>query len=304
MNKVNVDTTVQEKAIAFPTDARLYHKMREGLVRAAESRGIRLRQNYKRVSKKALAKQGRYGQARQLNRARKMSKKLKTYLGCVYRDIGRKVAEPDAQLRELLALAERLLNQKKEDKNKIYSIHAREVECISKGKAHKRYEFGCKVGMVTSSRDNWILGIQALHGNPYDGHTLKSSLSQMEKLTDWQAREAYADLGYKGHDYGGGTQIHIVNYRKMKTLTRSVKRWFRRRAAIEPIFGHVKYDNRMDRNHLKGREGDQINAILSGCGFNMRKLLTVFLCLKIFWQKIAKNTKNSVIFQPELVTLY
>lgn len=304
LNKVNVDTTVQEKAIAFPTDARLYHKMREALVRAAESRGIRLRQNYKRVSKKALAKQGRYGQARQLNRARKMSKKLKTYLGCVYRDIGRKVTEPDAQLGELLALAERLLNQQKEDKNKIYSIHAREVECISKGKAHKRYEFGCKVGMVTSSRDNWILGIQALHGNPYDGHTLKSSLSQMEKLTDWQAREAYADLGYKGHDYLGGTQIHIVNYRRMKKLTRSVKRWFKRRAAIEPIFGHVKYDNRMDRNHLKGREGDQINAILSGCGFNMRKLLAVFLCLKIFWQKIVKNPKNSVIFRSELVIVY
>jgi IS5 family transposase len=304
LNKVNVDTTVQEKAIAFPTDARLYHKMREALVGAAKSRGIRLRQNYKRVSKKVLAKQGRYGQARQLNRARKMTRKLKTYLGCVYRDIGRKVAEPDAQLRKLLALAERLLNQQKEDKNKIYSIHAREVECISKGKAHKRYEFGCKVGMVTSSRDNWILGIQALHGNPYDGHTLKSSLSQMEKLTDWQAREAYADLGYKGHDYRGGTQIHIVNYRRMKKLTRSVKRWFKRRAAIEPIFGHVKYDNRMDRNYLKGREGDQINAILSGCGFNMRKLLAVFLCLKIFWQKIVKNPKNPVIFRSELVIVY
>jgi IS5 family transposase len=304
LNKVNVDTTVQEKAIAFPTDARLYHKMREALVRATESRGIRLRQNYKRVSKKVLAKQGRYGQARQLNRARKMTRKLKTYLGCVYRDIRRKVPEPDTQLGELLSLAERLLNQKKEDKNKIYSIHAQEVECISKGKAHKRYEFGCKVGMVTSSRDNWILGIQALHGNPYDGHTLKESLTQMERLTDWQAREAYADLGYKGHNYHGETQVHIVNYRKMKKLTRSVKKWFRRRAAIEPIFGHVKYDNRMDRNHLKGREGDQINAILSGCGFNMRKLLAVFLCLKIFWQKIAKNQRNSIIFQTELVTLY
>ena len=304
LNKVNIDTTVQEKAIAFPTDARLYHKMRERLVREAERREIELRQNYKRLSKKVLAKQGRYGQARQLNRARKMTRKLKTYLGCVYRDIQRKVAEPDDQLREVLALAERLLNQKKNDKDKIYSIHAQEVECISKGKAHKRYEFGCKVGMVTSSRDNWILGIQAFHGNPYDGHTLKSSLSQMEQLTDWRAVEAYVDLGYRGHDYQGGTQIHAVNYRRMKKLTRSVRKWFKRRSAIEPIFGHVKYDNRMDRNQLKGYEGDQINAILSGCGFNMRKLLAVFLCLKYFWQKFKDNTTNSVIFQPELVKLY
>jgi len=301
LNKVNIDTTVQEKAIAFPTDARLYYKMREALVRAAEQRGIELRQNYKRVAKKVLAKQGRYGQARQLNRARRMTKKLKIYLGCVYRDIQRKVVEPDEKLTKLLTTAERLLNQKKDDKNKMYSIHAQEVECISKGKAHKRYEFGCKVGMVTSSKDNWILGIQALHGNPYDGHTLTDSLTQMERLTDWKAKEAYVDLGYRGHDYQGETQIHTVNYRHMKKLTRAVKKWFKRRSAIEPIFGHVKYDNRMDRNYLKGQEGDQINALLSGCGFNMRKLLAVFFCLKYFWQKFTQNVKNLVLFEPGFV---
>jgi IS5 family transposase len=301
LKKVNIDTTVQEKAIAFPTDARLYYKMREALVRAAEQRGIELRQNYKRVAKKVLARQGRYGQARQLNRARRMTKKLKIYLGCVYRDIQRKVVEPDEKLTKLLTTAERLLDQKKEDKNKLYSIHAQEVECISKGKAHKRYEFGCKVGMVTSSKDNWILGIQALHGNPYDGHTLTNSLTQMERLTDWKAKEAYVDLGYRGHDYQGETQIHTVNYRHMKKLTRAVKKWFKRRSAIEPIFGHVKYDNRMDRNYLKGQEGDQINALLSGCGFNMRKLLAVFLCLKYFWQKFTQNVRNFILFEPKFV---
>ncbi|NIT55894.1 MAG: IS5 family transposase [Aliifodinibius sp.] len=300
LNKVNVDTTVQEKAIAFPTDARLYHKMRETLVRAAGSWGIQLRQSYRRLSKKALARQARYGQARQLKRAGKMTRKLKTYLGCVYRDIKRKVEEPDEELNDLLLLAERLLNQKRNDSNKIYSIHAREVECISKGKAHKRYEFGCKVGMVTSSRDNWILGIRAYHGNPYDGHTLKETLSQMQRLTGWKAREAYADLGYRGHGYQGETRINIVNYRQMKKLTRAVKKWFKRRSAIEPIFGHVKYDNRMDRNHLRGQEGDQINAILSACGFNMRKLLAVFLCLKYFWQKFSQKLKNSTLFYPEM----
>lgn len=303
LKKVNIDTTVQEKAIAFPTDARLYNRMRETMVREAESRGIVLRQNYKRVSRKVLAKQGRYAQVRQFKRARKMTRKLKTYLGCVYRDIRRKVSEPDEKLGELLVLTERLLNQKKDDTGKIYSIHASEVECISKGKAHKRYEFGCKVGMVTTSLDNWIIGIQALHGNPYDGHTLKGSLSQMERLTGWKAGEAHVDLGYRGHDYEGNTLINIVNYRKMKELTRAVKRWFKRRSAIEPIFGHVKYDNRMDRNYLQGQEGDQINALLSGCGFNMRKLLAVFSCLKYFWQKCTHFIKNSLNIEYELAVI-
>lgn len=300
LNKVNVDTTVQEKAIAFPTDARLYYKMRETLVRASGSRGIQLRQSYRRLSRKALVRQGRYGQARQLRRAAKMTRKLKTYLGCVYRDIKRKVEEPDEELKDLLLLAERLLNQNRNDRNKIYSIHAREVECISKGKAHKRYEFGCKVGMVTSSRDNWILGIRAHHGNPYDGHTLKESLDQIERLTGWKAAEAYVDLGYRGHGYDGETQINIVSYRQMKKLTRSVKKWFKRRSAIEPIFGHVKHDNRMDRNYLKGQEGDHINAILSGCGFNLRKLLAVFLCLKYFWRKFNQNLRTLALFHPQI----
>jgi len=284
LNKVNVDTTVQEKAIAFPTDARLYYKMRVSLVRAAEERGVELRQSYKRSAKKVLAKQGHYSHARQMNRSAKMTKKLKTMLGCVYRDIKRKVNEPDEELLELLRLADRLLKQEKESKNKLYSIHEPDVECISKGKVHKRYEFGNKVGMVTTSKDNWIVGIQAFHGNPYDGHTLSPSLNQVERLTSWRAKEAYVDKGYRGHGYEGDTNVHVVNYRTMKRLTRSARHWIKRRAAIEPIFGHLKSDNRMSKNMLKGTEGDRINAILCGCGFNMRKLLTVFF-LPYFWTR-------------------
>ena len=282
VNKVNCDTTVQEKAIAFPTDARLYHKMRLALVRAAETRNMKLRQSYRRVGKQALAKQGRYSHARQMKRSKKMSKKLKTYLGCVTRDIKRKISEPDAQLKELLAMAERLLLQQRHDKNKLYSIHAPEVECISKGKAHKRYEFGCKVSMVTSAQSNWVLGISAIHGNPYDGHTLKDALAQVECLAPWQPKVVTVDQGYRGHNYQGTTEVQIVNYRTMKSKTRSVRKWLKRRAAIEPIFGHLKSDNRMSRNHLKGTEGDKINALLCACGFNFRKLLRAFL----FWLKI------------------
>lgn len=301
LNKVNVDTTVQEKAIAFPTDARLYYKMRELLLKACKARKIELRQSYARLARKALSRQSSYARARQYKRARKMTKKLKTYLGCVHRDIERKLIERDEELEDLLALSRRLQNQQKDSKHKLYSLHAPEAECISKGKAHKRYEFGCKVGLASSSKDNWIVGVQAFHDNPYDGHTLSSSLNQVESLTGWKIKEAYIDLGYRGHDYKGETQINIVNFRTMTKMTRSVKKWFKRRSAIEPIIGHMKYDNRMGKNYLLGKEGDKINAILSGCGFNMRKLLKVFLCPKIIWQKIQQFFNKRTIVSLRFV---
>ncbi len=294
LNKVNVDTTVQEKAVTFPTDARLYFKMRTLLVKAAQERGILLRQSYSKTAKKALSRQSGYARARQFKRARKMTRQLKTYLGRVQRDIERKAAHKDEELQQLLDLSVRLQGQFKESKNKIYSLHAQEVECISKGKAHKRYEFGCKVGLVTSSHDNWVLGIQAFHGNPYDGHTLKDSLMQVKKLTGWDAKDVYVDLGYRGHGITGDTKVHVVNFRTMAKKVRSVKRWFKRRSAIEPVIGHLKQDNGMQRNYLQGEEGDKINALLSGCGFNMRKLLKVFLWPKWTWQFIqTKRTEKA-----------
>ena len=303
LDKVNVDTTVQEKAIAFPTDARLYFKMRASLVRAAEARDIHLRQSYKRVAKKTLAKQGRYSHARQMKRSKKMTKKLKTMLGCVYRDILRKVEDPDSELRDLLTLADRLLKQQRHDKNKLYSVHEPEVECISKGKVHKRYEFGNKVGFVTTSFGNWIVGVKSFHGNPYDGHTLSDCLDQVNDLTGWQPKEAYGDLGYRGHGYKGETNVKIVNYRTIKKLTRTARKWFKRRAAIEPIIGHVKSDNRMSKNYLKGVDGDDMNAILSGCGFTMRKLIAVFFLPYLLWHLFCeiilfarKNSKFNVAF--------
>src|SRR5699024_5408872 len=162
VQRVNVDTTVQEKAIAFPTDARLYHKMRETLVRAAQQRNIPLRQSYRRVGQRALIWQGRYGRARQMKRSQRQTRRLKTYLGRVTRDIERKAPQPDTELQTLLHRANRLLTQQRQDKNKLYSVHAPEVECIAKGKAHKRYEYGCKASFSTTSRGNWIVGAQAL----------------------------------------------------------------------------------------------------------------------------------------------
>lgn len=283
--QLNVDTTVQEKAISFPTDSKLYYKMLEELVEQAQKRGITLRQTYRFVSKKALTKQAGYAHAKQMKRARKMTKKLKTYLGRVYRDLIRKASVKDEQLIEKLALAERLLNQTKDSKNKLYSIHAPEVECISKGKAHKRYEFGNKVSMVTTSKSSWIVAIRSHHGNPYDGHTLKAAIEKAEEMTNWKARNVTADLGYRGHDYDGQAQVNIANRMTMKHKSKSLIKWLKRRSAIEPIFGHLKSDNRLERNLLKGKEGDHINAVLAACGFNLRKLYAVFLLPILNWLK-------------------
>jgi IS5 family transposase len=149
------------------------------LFRTAEARGIELRQNYRRLAKKALSQQSGYSRAKQLRRAAKMTGKLKTYLGRVHCSIVRKAGEVDPELKQLLEQCMRSQRQSRDSKDKLYSIHAPETECISKGKAHKRYEFGCKVSLTTSSRDNWILGIQAHHGNPYDGHTLKERMNRL-----------------------------------------------------------------------------------------------------------------------------
>jgi len=158
---VNVDTTVQEKAVAFPTDARLYNHARIILVRAARKRGVTLRQSFVRVGKYAFFKQSRYRVARQLKRARKHTRKLRTYLGRVIRGIERKLPQPDAEMKVLLSRAKQIKQQKRSDSNKIYSMHAPEVECVAKGKVHKRYEFGCKVVFVTTSASNWIVGAAA-----------------------------------------------------------------------------------------------------------------------------------------------
>lgn len=295
LKKVNVDTTVQEKAVTFPTDAKLYHRMREHLVKAAKASGLKLRQTYTFKSKKALLKQSRYRHARQMKRAAKEVRNLKTWLGRVTRDIERKIGD-NALLRasfsESIDMSHRLLAQRWDDKNKLYSLHAPEVECISKGKAHKKYEFGCKVSVTTTAKDNFIIGMAAFHGNPYDGHTLKETIGQTEKLTGVRAEEVYVDRGYRGHNYEGDATVHIArgNHKKLKP---SLKKWLKRRSAIEPVIGHAKSESRLDRNYLKGEEGDKINAILSGCGFNIRKLLKAF-----FWL-IFKALKFDIKMLPE-----
>ena len=287
LKRINVDTTVQEKAIAFPTDSRLYQKMRLVLVRRAKHLKIVLKETFKKAGKQALIMHGRYSHAKQYKRAAKMEKRLKTLLGRMIRMIQKLAPHKDGKikddkLRELLQLAERLMAQEKTSKNKIYSIHEPEVKCISKGKVHKRYEFGCKVSVVTTNKSNWVVGIQALDGNPFDGHTLQTSVTQMERITGQSPEDVVIDQGYKGHDYSGPAQVHIVK-KLSKSITKSIRNMLKRRAAIEPVIGHLKSDHRMDRNYLRGVEGDRNNAILAGIGFNLRKLLRWVIFTLNFW---------------------
>ena len=271
LKRVNIDTTVQEKDIRFPTDARLYDRARELLVKASKQRTISLRQNYNRLSKKLILKQSRYAHAKQMKRAKRCTKKLRTYLGRVIRDIQRKCPDPDMELLSLLETSNRILTQRRKDKNKVYSVHEPHVECISKGKAHKRYEFGTKVSVAATSRGGWFVGARAVHGNPYDGHTLSKAIKQVSRLIR-EPDHVFVDRGYRGHDYEGGVEVHVDKVRRGRTA-KSLWRWMKRRAAVEPGIGHLKHEHRMDRNRLKGKLGDQINAILSAAGMNFSKLL-------------------------------
>lgn len=280
LKHVNVDTTVHEKAIAFPTDARLYHKMRVTLVREAHKRNIPLRQSFKKVGKKAFILQGRYASAKQMKRAARQTRKLKTYLGRLTRDIQRKAITMDDDLKTLIDRSTQLLKQQRHDKNKIYSVHEPDVRCIAKGKIHKRYEFGSKASFVTTSKDNWVVSAQSLD-NPYDGHTLESALDHATTLTGIRPEHAYCDMGYRGHGIKEKTKVHLVG-KIPKRATKALRKWMKRRAAVEPIIGHLKSDYRLNRNHLKGKAGDHANVVLAAAAYNMAKLLAWFYCVQCF----------------------
>ena len=279
--RVIVDTTVQPKALMFPTDAKLVNRARERLVRLAQELGVELRQSYRRVGKFALIKHQRYAHAKQFKRANRSLRKLKTYLGRVIRDIRRKTAGNEG-LRETfvrpLYLAERVLAQDRHQRGrKIYSLHAPEVECIGKGKAHKPYEFGVKVSVATPLRHSrggqFVAHVAALPGNPYDGHTLATVIPAMQAIIGNTLDRVIADAGYRGHNASPEYQFKVYTAGQKRRTTPQIKRDMRRRAAVEPVIGHLKEDHRMGRNYLAHSSGDAINAVLAAVGYNFRLLL-------------------------------
>ncbi len=283
LNRVIVDTTVQPKNVMFPTDARLLNRAREILVRLANGAGIRLRQSYRRVGKFALIKHQRYAHAKQFKRANRALRMLKTYLGRVIRDITRKLEGnvgllDEIALNRMLALARRVLDQKQHQRGpKVYSLHAPEVECIGKGKAHRPYEFGVKVSVATTLSQakggQFVTHVKALPGNPYDGHTLETVIPDIEALIGNTIERLLGDKGYRGHNAPPEYKFRVFTSGQKRRVTPKIKRELRRRSAVEPVIGHLKSEHRMGRNYLWHREGDAANAVLAAAGYNFRRLL-------------------------------
>ena len=296
MARVTVDTTVQEKAVAHPTDARLLLKALQSCVRLARQNGVKLRQSYARTGKWAARKAQNLLHRGHRDQGLRQLKWLRIRLGRVIRDIRRKI-DGDADLQDrfadLLARAERIKDQKPGDKNRLYSLHAPEVECIGKGKAHKRFEFGVKVSIATTNAKapggQFIVGAMACPGKPYDGHTLKGQLEQTARITRVSVKRAYVDRGYQGHNAPETIDVFIA--RQRHGLTPTIKRELSRRNAIEPVIGHIKNDGHLGRCYLKGPEGDKINAILAATGHNLRLLARwLLVCLITRW--IFANQKS------------
>lgn len=274
LKRVVVDTTVQEKNIAFPTDSQLYYKSRKQLVAVAHDLGIGLRQSYQKESRQLATQVGRYAHARQFKRMNRGVRKLRTHLGRVYRDLLRKLPEDldlSAEQRQAIHHAQRLLRQTRKSKNKLYSLHAPEAECISKGKAHKRYEFGVKASIATTLRECFVVGARSFPGSPYDGHTLSNQLEQVSVLCRREPEEVYVDRGYRGHGHSGNSQVFIAGQKRGIGVRQKTR--LKRRNTVEPVIGHLKSEGKLDRCYLKGELGDAMNVILCGAGHNIRKLL-------------------------------
>jgi IS5 family transposase len=288
LKRVTVDTTVQPKAISFPTDAKLLHAAIKGLNRLARKHGVRLRQSYLRVAKRAAMMAGRYAHAKQFNRHRRQLRILRTRLGRIIRDIRRKIAgqEPIAAVFEApLSRASQIRHQQQRQRGwKLYSFHAPEVECIGKGKASAPYEFGVKASIVTTNArapgGQFVLHAKSLPGNPYDGHTLGTVIAAAERLTGCKVERAYVDKGYRGHDAANPCRVFISGQKR--GVFGAIKRELRRRSAIEAVIGHMKADGHLGRCYLKGRDGDAANTILTAVGYNLRLVLAwlrELLCL-------------------------
>lgn len=274
-SEVVIDTTVQEKNITYPTDVKLHKKIIDKCVKIASSEDIKLRQSYKRISKQLVINQRGNRSPKGKANAKKSAKKLKTIAGRLTRELRRKLSKELLQKYEIeLKLFERVLAQQKGDKNKIYSLHEPKVYCMSKGKAHKRFEFGSKVSIVLTKNSGIAVGAYNFDENIYDGHTLPEVLAQTKRLTGKEPKVAIVDRGYRGVTKLGNTEIlnpkrpkkKATPYEKIKARKR-----FRRRAAIEPVIGHLKQDFRLSRNYLKGTQGDMANVLLAATAYNLAK---------------------------------
>lgn len=272
----SIDTTVQEKNITFPTDSKLHRKIIEKCRKIAEKENLPVRQSYRRTLKKLSLDQRFRNHPRNKWKARKADRKEKTIAGRLVRELERNLL-PNSRYQSKIDLFKRILNQKKRDNNKIYSVHEPDVQCISKGKEHKKYEFGNKVSIIYTQTTGVIIGALGFR-NPYDGHTIEPALEQAERLLDKRTiKTLIGDRGYKGKRQINDTTIEIPkpfsDKKQSQYQQNKLKKQFRRRAAIEPINGHLKTDHRLNRNFYKGITGDNINVMLAAAAFNFKRMM-------------------------------
>jgi IS5 family transposase len=305
-DKLSIDSTAQEKNITYPTDVKLQVRIIEKCRKIAKLQGVDLRQSYLRTVKEHLINQRFRQHPKNKKKALSSARKIKTIAWRLVRELERKLA--NGAYRVDLDLFKRVLNQQKEDKNKIYSLHELEVACIAKGKEHKKFEFGSKVSIAITRTTNVIVSVVTFKGNPHDSKTLEQTLECYQRIVGKQAKEVAVDRGYRGKTMVGDTKIYAPTKPKASDSDyqkRVQRKRFRRRAAIEPIIGHTKADHRMARCFLKGFKGDERNAIMAAAGFNFKRWirkaiswLNFYLLLIVQYSKITEPNRC-----PNLVLL-
>jgi IS5 family transposase len=293
------DTTVGENNTTFPTDAKLAKRIIDKCNAIAKKENINQRQSYVRKSKQLVRDTFNRKHSKRRKKALKADRKLKIIAGRLLRELYRELPKDKlTNYEEELTLYYQILAQKRGDKNKIYSIHKPFTACIAKGKAHKQYEFGNKIGLITTSKTLIITAIKSFIGNPHDSKTIKPLLNQMQENLNYLPKEVVYDRGGKGQKQIGGTKITTPDYRPLKRDTEYQKRVkrkkFRRRAAIEPVIGHLKTDFRMGQNYLSGKNSSQINAFLAATGWNLKKMMRK---LKLELEKIFFNLDFRLLYK-------
>ena len=292
--QVIIDTTVQEKNVTYPTDGKLAIKMIHHLHRIAKEEEIQLRRTYVKEIKGHRISLRFFRHPEKIKKARAAMKRLKTITRILIRDISRKIDDKKLEkYQETFDLFLKVSDQKQKDSNKIYSLHEQHIYVIAKGKDHKKYEYGTKASLVTTMKSNMIIGVCAHEKNEHDSKTLEAALASTNKHRTKSIKEAICDRGYLGKKKVDGTAICIPDSpkkRDTKYQKEQKRKKFRRRAAIEPIIGHVKSDHRMQRNYLKGFVGDEINLLMAASAFNLKKWMNNFLAVLFLYRILLLGT--------------
>ena len=294
--EVQIDTTVQEKNITFPTDAKLAKKVIDNCVKIAEKEGVKQRQTYKRISKQHLRDAYFGHHPKRKKKAVMARKKLRTIGSRLVRELERKLPlDLQKQYEAEFIIYKKALTQERNSKDKVYSLHEPQTACIAKGKAHKAYEFGTKVAIVRGRETGIITAVKRFLGNPHDSKTLEESLAQSErvrlKIGGTRPEKASTDRGFRGQTQVGTTQILIPKNSKEKTKYQQevARKRFRARAAIEPTISHLKRNHSLGLNFLKGVAGDINNALLSAIGYNLKMRFNQIKEQTVLWLQFILN---------------